>query len=119
MQRTETSADLVWSKPESPAPTNKLTEEGSMKKILAIGIVALAIGAMALPASASTQTIDATLGNTLAMTATPSSTVSWALASSGANTTSGGSLTVNSNQPYTATVAADNSRMTEYASGNY
>jgi hypothetical protein len=38
---------------------------------------------------------------------------------SGANTTSGGSLTVNSNQPYTGTVTADKSRMTEYASGAY
>jgi pectate lyase len=88
-----------------------------MKKILAAGIVALAIGAMALPASASTQTIDATLGSTLAMTATPSSTVSWGLASTGTNTTSGGSLTVNSNAPYTATVTADKTKMTEWVTG--
>src|SRR5258708_2600451 len=93
---------------------SKITEARSMKKMLAIGIVALAVAAMAIPASASTQTIDATLGSTLAMTATPSSTVSWGLASSGANTTSGGSLTVNSNQPYTATVTADKTKMTEW-----
>ena len=89
-----------------------------MKRVLAAGIVALAIGAMTLPANASTQTIDATLGSTLAMTATPSSTVSWALASSGANTTSGGALTVNSNQPYTATVTADKTKMTEWITGS-
>ena len=90
-----------------------------MKRILAIGIMTLALGAMALPAGASTQTIDATLGSTLSMTATPSSTVSWSLASTGANTTSGGSMTINSNQPYTGTVTADKTRMTEYASGAY
>jgi hypothetical protein len=90
-----------------------------MKRILAIGIMTLALGAMALPAGASTQTIDATLGSTLSMTATPSSSVTWSLASSGANTTSGGSMTVNSNQPYTGTVTADKTRMTEYHSGAY
>jgi hypothetical protein len=90
-----------------------------MKKILVSGIMALAIGAMALPASASTQTIDATLGSTLSMTATPSSTVSWSLASSGSNTTSGGTLTANSNQPYIAAVTADKTKMTEWVSGAY
>jgi hypothetical protein len=91
---------------------------GSMKKLLVAGMVALVIGAVAIPASASTQTVDATLASTLSMTATPSSAVSWSLASSGSNTTSGGSLTVNSNQPYTATVTADKSKMTEYVTGS-
>jgi hypothetical protein len=90
-----------------------------MKKLVAAAVIALTIGAIAIPASASTQTIDATLTNTIAMTASPSSTVSWTLASSGANTTSGGSMTINSNGPYTVAVTADKSKMTEYASGNY
>jgi hypothetical protein len=86
-----------------------------MKKILVIGIMTLAVGAMALPAGAATQTIDATLGGTLSMTASPSTSVSgWSLASSGANTTSGGSMTINSNQPYTVGVTADKTKMTEY-----
>ncbi|MGZ4211232.1 MAG: hypothetical protein ACXVQX_11635 [Actinomycetota bacterium] len=90
-----------------------------MKKFFAAGLVAIAIAALAIPASASTQTIDATLGSTLAMTATPSSTVSWTLASTGANTTSGGAFTINSNQPYTATVTADKSAMTEWTGSGY
>jgi len=90
-----------------------------MKKLLGASVIALLIGAVAIPAGASTQTIDATLGSTLAMTATPSSSVSWTLASSGANTTSGGSMTLNSNQPYIVSVTADKSKMTEYASGAY
>jgi len=90
-----------------------------MKKLIAAGITALLIGAFAIPASASTQTIDATLGSSLSMTATPTASVSWSLASSGANTTSGGSMTINSNVAYTVNVTADKSTMTEYTSGAY
>jgi hypothetical protein len=91
-----------------------------MKRTVIVGIVALVIGAVALPASASTQTVDATLSSTLAMTTTPSATVSgWTLASTGANTTSGGSMIINANQPYIVAVTADKSKMTEYASGAY
>jgi hypothetical protein len=119
MQRAGAFADVVRASRNDPALMQSMSREArSMKKILAVGIVALAIGAMALPASASTQTIDATLGSTLAMTATPSSTVSWSLASTGANTTSGGSLTVNSNAPYTATVTADKTKMTQWITGS-
>jgi hypothetical protein len=118
MKRAEASADVVRASRNDPALMRSMSREArSMKKILAAGIVVLALGAMALPASASTQTIDATLGSTLAMTATPSSTVAWGLASTGANTTSGGSLTVNSNAPYTATVTADKTKMTEWVTG--
>ena len=89
-----------------------------MRKLIGASVVALLIGAFAIPASASTQTIDATLGSTLAMTATPSSSVSWTLASSGANTTSGGSMTINSNQPYIVSVTADKTKMTEYVTAS-
>jgi hypothetical protein len=90
-----------------------------MRKLLGASVVALLVGAFAIPATASTQTIDATLTNTISMTATPSSSVSWTLASSGANTASGGSMTINSNGPYTVSVTADKSKMTEYTSGAY
>jgi hypothetical protein len=43
----------------------------------------------------------------------------WTLATSGANTTSGGSMTISSNAPYTATVTADKAALSEYASGAY
>lgn len=86
-----------------------------MKKVLAPAALILALAIMAGPAGASTQTIDATLSNTVSMTTTPDATVSgWNLASSGANQTSGGTMTVNANSAYTVTVTGDKTRMTEY-----
>lgn len=85
-----------------------------MRKVGFIGIVALMLGIVA-PVWAETQTIDATLGSSVSMTTAPTATVSgWALAGSGANTRSGGSMTISSNAPYTVTVVADKAKMTEY-----
>jgi hypothetical protein len=89
-----------------------------MKRLIA-GVV-LAVGALAFasPAGAAPQTIDANLGSTLSMTTSPTASVSgWNLASTGANTTSGGSIGVNSNQPYTIAVTADKAKLTEYVTG--
>lgn len=87
-----------------------------MKHPIALGLlVAAALAPAAVPAGASDQEVDASLSSTIAMTAEPSSTVSgWVLSATGSNTTSGGAMTVNSNQPYTVAVTADQSRMTEY-----
>jgi len=86
-----------------------------MKKLLAPAALALMLAILAGPAGASTQTIDATLSNTVSMTTTPDSAVSgWSLASTGSNQTSGGTMTVNANSAYTVTVTADKSAMTEY-----
>jgi hypothetical protein len=86
-----------------------------MKKILAPSILLSMVALLAIPASADDQVIDATLSNTVSMTASPTSSVSgWSLASTGANTTSGGSMTINSNSAYTVTVSGDKTRMSEY-----
>src|ERR1043166_8684856 len=78
---------------------------------LAVGVFAIA----ATPASAAPQVIDANVASAISMTTSPTASISgWNLASTGANTTSGGSIAVNSNQPYTVTVTADKSKMTEY-----
>jgi hypothetical protein len=92
--------------------------EDSMKRLMAAAAIAIGTFAIALPAGASTQTIDATLTSTLSMTSSPTASVSgWVLASTGANTTSGGSIGINSNQPYTVAVTGDKSRLTEYVTG--
>ncbi|MCA1831286.1 MAG: hypothetical protein ABR548_14555 [Actinomycetota bacterium] len=91
-----------------------------MKKLFLAAGIAVASLAMVVPAHAATQTIDANLSGALSMTTSPTATISsWSLASSGANTTSGGSVVMNANQPYTVGVTADKTRMTEYASGAY
>ena len=85
-----------------------------MRKSIVAAIVALCV-AVPVAAAASTQTIDASLSDTVSMTTTPTSTISsWTLASTGANSTSGGQLTVSSNSAYTVAVTADKTRMTEY-----
>lgn len=85
-----------------------------MRKLIAAAVMVVSL-ALAVPAGAETQTIDASLSGALSMTTAPNSTVSgWTLASTGANTTSGGSMIVNANQPYTVNVTADKSRLTEY-----
>lgn len=90
-----------------------------MKRYMGMGAIVLAIAVVAAPAGASTQVIDATLSSSLSMTTEPSATVSgWSLAATGANTTSGGSMVINSNQPYTVTVTADKTRMTEYVTAS-
>ena len=86
-----------------------------MKKILLATVLAAATAAIALPAGAAPQVVDATLTNTVSMTASPSATVSgWTLSPSATNTTSGGSMTISANSAYTVTVSGDVSAMTEY-----
>jgi len=55
----------------------------------------------------------------VSMTAAPSATVSWTLGSAGANTISGGTMTLNATAPYTVTVSSDRATMAEYNSGAY
>lgn len=74
-----------------------------MRTVGRILLAAAALMAVAQPALAG-----------VSMTVTPSSTVSWTLASTGANTTSGGTLTVSANEPYTVTVSGDKSRLSEW-----
>lgn len=89
-----------------------------MKRLVGVGMVALAIMVFAVPAGA-TQVVDASLTGALSMTTEPSATVSgWSLAATGPNTTSGGSMVINANQPYLVTVTADKSRMTEYVTAS-
>jgi hypothetical protein len=93
-----------------------------MRRRLAAALAAgtLMVVVAAGSASAAGQIIDATLGSSVSMTTSPSATVSgWILAPSGANTTSGGSMTISSNAPYTATVTADKAGLSEYVSGAY
>lgn len=93
-----------------------------MRRLLAGMAIAAAVLAIAIPALGAPQTVDATVGSTLSMTTSPSSSVSgWVLASTGANTTSGGSLAINSNQPYIVSATGDKGSMTEYvtASSDY
>jgi hypothetical protein len=86
-----------------------------VKKLFVAAVVVLGSLALVVPAHASTQTIDASLSSALSMTTSPTATISsWTLASSGANTTSGGSMALSSNQPYTVSVSADKTRLTEY-----
>ncbi len=91
-----------------------------MKKLIAGAIVVLAVCAIAGTAGAATQTITANLTNSVSMTADPTSTISsWVLAASGANTVSGGSMTVSANSPYTVTVSADKTRLSEWDGSAY
>ena len=86
-----------------------------MKRIFVAAIVAVAILGIAVPAGAASQTITANIAGSLSMGTAPSSTVAdWALAATGANTTSGGSIGITGNGPYTVSVTADKTRMTQY-----
>lgn len=54
------------------------------------------------------------------MTSDPSPSVSgWTLASTGANTTSGGSMTISSTAPYTVTLTADRNFLSEWDGAAY
>ncbi len=92
-----------------------------MKKVLAGTALALVTGAFLAPAKAdvANQTIDATLGSSVALTAAPSDVSSWALAASGANTTSGGNLTVSANTAYTVSVVAEKATLSEWNGTGY
>ena len=93
-----------------------------MKKALLVGAAFVVIGgAFLAPAKGdvSHQTIDATLGSSVALTAAPSDVSGWALAASGANTTSGGSLTVSANTAYTVSVVAEKATLTEWNGTGY
>jgi len=86
-----------------------------MKRLLLGTTIAIGSLMVASPAGAAPQTVDATIGSTLSMTASPTSSVSgWVLAATGANSTSGGSVTTNTNQPYILSVTGDKATMTEY-----
>lgn len=89
-----------------------------------VGALALAglAGATALPASADTaqQIVIASLGATVSISTAPTASVDFgALAPVGPNTTSGGSIGVTSNVPYTLTVQSNKAKMTKYVGGVY
>lgn len=86
---------------------------------LIAGMLTMLVG---LPAGAATQTIDATISSTVSMTTAPTASISgWNLSATGANTTSGGTMQIQSNVAYTVTVVADKAKLTEYitATGAY
>jgi hypothetical protein len=67
------------------------------------------------PAAHAVQVIDATIGTSVSLDASSAANVgSWTLATTGANTQSGGSVSVNSNSPYTLSVTFDKTRMSEW-----
>lgn len=109
--------------PNTQSETLEMWErEMQRMRIVVAGALAALCVLVAAPSGAATQTIDAVLGNAVSMSTSPTSSISgWSLASTGANTTSGGSVGVTANVPYTVTVSADKSRMTEYitASSTY
>lgn len=91
------------------------------KSLVAVAGGAALVASSALlvaPANAaSTQVVNASLGSSVTMTANvPDVTTSapWTLASTGANTRAGGSVTVNSNAPYTLTVSSDKASLTAW-----
>ncbi|MDQ3646046.1 MAG: hypothetical protein M3345_03825 [Actinomycetota bacterium] len=85
-------------------------------RMAAVGAMsAIVAGALVAPAAAETTVIDASLATALSMTTAPAANVSgWNLAATGANSTSGGSLAVNANVPYTVTMSAQKTTLTEY-----
>lgn len=86
-----------------------------MTKVFAAAAVVLVTALVAGPVGAATQTVDATLGNTVSMDTSPTAEISgWTLASTGSNTTSGGSMAISANSPYTVTVTGDKSLLSEY-----
>ncbi len=92
-----------------------------LKKGIGGAVVALALGALFAPAGAevATQTIDATLAGSVAMTTTPSNVTNWVLSASGVNTKSGGSLTVSANSAYTVSVTAEKATLSEWNGTGY
>lgn len=89
------------------------------KRLLVVTGMVAAVIAVALPARAADQVVDANLASVLQMTTSPTASVSgWNLAGTGGNTTSGGSIGVNANQPWTISVTADKTKMTEYVTAS-
>jgi hypothetical protein len=76
-----------------------------MRRILVAGLVA---GIVLLPSAAFAS---------VSMTVSPTPSVSWSLASTGSNTTSGGTLRVAATESYLVTVSADRTKLTEYITG--
>lgn len=87
-----------------------------MKRMVALGALIAVMGILVVAgvASAAVQVIDGTLSASISMTTSPSPTVAWVFAPSGANSASGGTVGVTANTPYILTVAADKTRLTEY-----
>ncbi|MFN2524699.1 MAG: hypothetical protein ABR505_00305 [Actinomycetota bacterium] len=89
-----------------------------MRKVSLVALIG-ALAALLSPAKAATQVIDATLAPGVAMTAVPTPNITWALAMAGANTTSGGSMTVSANTPYTVTMSAEKDFLTQHNGSGY
>jgi hypothetical protein len=89
-----------------------------MRKGVITAVLVAAFVSAAMPAYAanpSDQTITASIGSSLTVNTSPDATVSnWALATTGANTTGGGSIVVTSNVPYTVSVTGSKATMSEY-----
>lgn len=90
-----------------------------LRKASLAALIAVACGALISPASGATQIIDATLAPGVAMTGIPTPNISWALAMAGPNTTSGGSMTVSANTPYTVTMGAEKNFLTQWNGTGY
>lgn len=90
-----------------------------MKRMVIFAAALLAILAVMPPAGAADQIITASIGSSVTMSTNPTETISnWSLSALGANTTSGGSVGVSANVPYTLTVVADKAKMSEYNTGS-
>jgi hypothetical protein len=86
-----------------------------MRKLVVAVVAVICISIPVAATASSSQVIDASLSSTVSMTTSPTATISsWTLASTGANTRSGGQMTINANGPYLVSVTADKTRMTEY-----
>ncbi len=85
-----------------------------MRKVSVVALIGVAFAALFSPAKAATQVIDATLAPGVSMTAVPTPNISWALAMSGPNTTSGGNMTVSANTPYTVTMSAEKNFLSQH-----
>ena len=93
-----------------------------MRRCSVVLVAALSVALIAVPAGAADQVITANIGSSLTLDTAPTATVSdWALAASGANTTSGGSIGISANDAYTVAVSADKPVLSEYdtTSGAY
>ncbi len=91
-----------------------------MKKVLVTMATAGLLAAIALPAGAEEQVVDATLESSVSMTTSPTATVSgWALSPSATNTASGGTMTISANSSYSVTVTPDVNAMSEHDGTGY